>query len=60
MSCPHVTGVAALVLVKDTTQSPDDVAAILTSTATDLGIGGFDNSYGNGLVNASAAVAAVV
>lgn len=60
MACPHVTGVAALVLVKDTTQSPDDVAAILTSTATDLGIGGFDNSYGNGLVNASAAVAAVV
>jgi len=60
MACPHVTGVAALVLEKNSSLVPSDVAAILTSTATDLGNTGFDNSYGNGLVNATAAVAAAV
>lgn len=60
MACPHVTGVAALVLAKDPSLTPSDVESILTSTATDRGIVGFDNSYGYGLVNASAAVAAVV
>ena len=60
MACPHVTGVAALVLAKYPSLTPSEVESILTSTATDLGIVGFDNSYGNGLVNASAAVAAVV
>ena len=59
MSCPHVTGVAALVLAKDPSLAPSDVEYILTSTATDLGATGFDNSYGYGLVNADAAVAAV-
>lgn len=60
MSCPHVTGVAALVLAQNMSMTPSDVEHILNSTATDLGESGFDNSYGNGLVNASAAVAAVV
>ncbi|HJH30340.1 MAG TPA: peptidase S8 [Methanosarcinaceae archaeon] len=60
MSCPHVTGVAALVLYQNMSMTPSDVEDILTLTATDLGVDGFDNSYGNGLVNASAAVAAVV
>lgn len=59
MSCPHVTGVAALVLAKDSSLTPSDVEYILTSTATDLGDTGFDWGYGNGLVNANAAVAAV-
>ena len=62
MSCPHVTGVAALVLAQNMSMTPSEVEYILTSTATYLGESEseFDNSYGNGLVNASAAVAAVV
>ncbi|MCK5660074.1 MAG: S8 family serine peptidase [Methanosarcinales archaeon] len=58
MACPHVTGVAALVLANNSSLSPDDVSSILTGTATDLGAEGFDIGYGNGLVNASAAVGA--
>ena len=58
MSCPHVTGVAALVFAKDPSLTPSDVEDILTSTATDLGADGFDISYGNGLVNAYAAFVA--
>ena len=62
MSCPHVTGVAALVLAQNMSMTPSEVEFILTSTATYWGVSElkFDNSYGNGLVNASAAVAAVV
>ena len=60
MSCPHVTGVAALVLAQNMSMTPSDVEDILILTAIDLGELGPDIIYGNGLVNASAAVAAVV
>ena len=51
MACPHVTGVAALV-ISGGTYHPMDARAILIASATDLGDPGFDNWYGNGLVDA--------
>lgn len=56
MAAPHVAGVAALVLSMDGGLSPTQVESILTGTATDLGAAGHDNIFGNGLVNAFAAV----
>ncbi len=56
MAAPHVAGVAALVLSENISLTPGEVAAILQGTATDLGAAGRDNLYGEGLVNAFAAV----
>ena len=64
MASPHVAGVAALVLSVpqkcDTdlngTCSPNEVKTRMAQTAEDLGAPGFDNFYGNGLVNALQAV----
>ncbi|MFN0204799.1 MAG: S8 family serine peptidase [Planctomycetota bacterium] len=58
MACPHVAGVAALLYSVDPALTPDQIEQILESTATDLGTAGFDNTFGNGLVNAFAAVQA--
>lgn len=60
MAAPHVTGSVALVLNtlvdaydadSDGVWDPDEVQAKLQTTATDLGVAGFDNLYGWGLVN---------
>ena len=62
MAAPHVTGVAALMLEKGVADANgngrvnDDLRAVLALSATDLGAGGRDNSFGFGLVNASLAV----
>ncbi|MDW7731822.1 MAG: S8 family serine peptidase [Methanolobus sp.] len=56
MAAPHVSGVVALLLSADSTLDPAEVREILDSTATDLGDEGKDIYYGNGLVNASAAL----
>jgi len=56
MSTPHVSGVAALLLSLDSSLTPDDIRNILQSTADDLGASGRDNTFGHGLLNASAAV----
>ncbi|MCX6031499.1 MAG: S8 family serine peptidase [Chloroflexi bacterium] len=58
MAAPAVTGVAALVLSKNPALTADAVATILTSTAQDLGDPGWDGYYGNGQVDAYAAVLA--
>lgn len=58
-SAPHVAGVAALLLSVDPNLTPEQVRTVLDSTATDLGKPGYDFHYGNGLVNACAAVVAV-
>jgi subtilisin family serine protease len=58
MATPHVAGVAALVLGKNPTLKPSDVEAILEKTATDLGVPNYDTTFGYGLVNAQAALAA--
>lgn len=56
MACPHVAGVAALIIAKYGDVGPDSVRAILQNTAEDLGTAGRDNYYGYGLVDAEAAL----
>ena len=56
MATPHVAGVAALLLSKNSALSPDDIRAILESTAEDLGAAGRDDYFGYGLVDARAAL----
>ncbi len=58
MAAPHIAGVAALVLSVDPTLTPAQIGQILMQTATDLGTPGRDDQFGNGLVNALAAVQA--
>jgi subtilisin family serine protease len=57
MASPHVAGVAALVLSKNLTLTPDRVRTILRASSVDLGTPGWDPVYGYGRVNASKAVA---
>jgi len=57
MATPHVAGVAALVIANGNASTPDDVRSAIEETADDLGLPGWDNTYGNGLVNAPAALA---
>ncbi len=57
MACPHVAGVAALLMAAATgTVSVDQIEAALINTAEDLGSPGKDNTFGNGLVDANAAL----
>jgi serine protease len=59
MAAPHVSGVAALLIAAEVATTADQVRQTLQSTAEDLGIPGRDNTYGWGLVDATAALAAV-
>ena len=65
MASPHVAGVAALVIAAGITDANgngrinDEVRAVLTSTADDIGAAGKDTHYGYGLVNAAVAVGAI-
>lgn len=56
MATPHVSGVASLLLQKDPTLLPHELAYIIRHTAVDLGTAGPDNTYGFGRVDALAAV----
>jgi subtilisin family serine protease len=56
MAAPHVAGIAALVWSTNPTLSRDQVEAILSETADDLGAPGRDDRYGYGRVNALRAV----
>jgi len=58
VASPVVAGTVALMKAANPSLGPADVEGLLFSTAVDLGAAGFDNSYGNGRVNAAAAVAA--
>ncbi|GGR01041.1 S8 family serine peptidase [Deinococcus ruber] len=51
MATPHVSAAAAVVWAAKPTLTPSQLTSLLTSTATDLGPAGKDNSYGYGLVN---------
>jgi thermitase len=54
MAAPHVAGVAALLMSRGRTAWQAGHA--ITSTATDAGAAGWDDTYGHGVVNALAAV----
>lgn len=54
MASPHVAGTVALMLGAGIASG--DVLSILHSTADDLGVAGFDNFYGYGLVDAGESI----
>ena len=56
MATPHVAGAAAILIGNNVAMTPDDVRAALETTAEDLGTPGFDNQFGHGLLNLSAAL----
>ena len=53
---PNLAGVAALVWSENLNINGGELREILTSSAMDLGAGGFDNTFGFGLVNAEGAI----
>ena len=55
-AAPIVAGVAALVVAANPALDAADIRDVLTQSADDLGIAGWDSSYGWGRVNAAAAV----
>lgn len=55
---PHVAGLAALVWSVNPTLTPDEVESIIEATAVDLGEPGWDENFGHGRIDASAAVRA--
>jgi hypothetical protein len=59
MSCPHLTGVIALMLEKDPSLTPEEIDSLVEATCLDLGSNGRDNYYGAGLIDALEAVNAV-
>jgi hypothetical protein len=59
-AAPVVAGVAALVLSVNPNMTQQQVRDILINTAIDMGANGFDNNFGNGRVNACAAVQAAM
>lgn len=56
MASPAVAGIAALLLSKNPQLTAKEVKWRIEQSATDLGEPGFDQYYGHGLVNASAAL----
>lgn len=59
MATPHVSGVAALVWGCHPGATNQMIRDIMNATAKDKGAAGRDNSYGNGIVQAKAAVEAL-
>ncbi|UCC29305.1 MAG: S8 family serine peptidase, partial [Phycisphaerales bacterium] len=51
MSCPHVAGLAALVLGMDGSLTPAEVRQIIRDGAIDFGPTGFDRAYGYGRID---------
>jgi serine protease len=59
MASPHVAAVAALLKAYQPSLTPDQIESALEKSAVDLGVKGFDRDYGNGRVDAVAALNAV-
>ena len=60
MATPHVSGVAALMLERDPRLNPGQVECLLRATSVDLGPRGRDDAFGDGRVDAYAAVLSVI
>ena len=58
MASPHVAGVAALVIAKNSSLSNAQTRNILETSADDIGANGWDNLFGYGRLNAYEAVMA--
>ncbi|MGC4066994.1 MAG: S8 family serine peptidase [Polyangiaceae bacterium] len=56
MAAPHVAGLAALVLGRHPTYSPEEVRQVIRHSADDVGTPGFDTNMGHGRINAMKAV----
>jgi serine protease len=56
MACPHAAGVAALMHSQDPALTPAQIETKLESTAVDLGAPGHDSIFGNGRIDAYAAL----
>jgi subtilisin family serine protease/GH25 family lysozyme M1 (1,4-beta-N-acetylmuramidase)/fibronectin type 3 domain-containing protein len=57
MASPVVAGAVALLKSAKPEMTPDEISNRLYQAAVDLGPSGFDNQYGNGLLNLSSALA---
>ena len=57
-AAPHVAGIASLVWSANGELEATQIKEILSNTAYDLGVAGYDLVYGSGMVNADAAVRA--
>lgn len=60
MAASHVSGVSALLIANGNASTPDEIRTALQETAEDLGEPGRDNTFGYGLVNASAALGGIL
>ncbi|MBU8871169.1 MAG: S8 family serine peptidase [Gemmatimonadales bacterium] len=58
MACPHVAGLAALMLQKNPSLSPTGIDSLMQQNAVDLGTAGKDNYFGSGRIDAYAIVQA--
>jgi bacillopeptidase F len=60
MAGPHVAGVVALLRQADPDLDVDSIKQILMNTAVDLGLPGEENTFGWGIIDAYAAVSAIM
>jgi subtilisin family serine protease len=60
MAGPHVAGVVALMRQAAPNLDVTTIKEVLMATAIDLGVAGEDNNYGHGMIDAYAAVSAVL
>ena len=56
MATPHTAGTVALMVASDPSLTNDEIKQILEDTSIDLGAAGKDNEYGQGRIDAFAAV----
>ena len=58
MATPHVAGLAALLVARDPSLTPEEVRQLVRAGAADLGPSGKDASFGYGRIDAAASLAA--